>query len=344
MRSLFNLAVLLLLPLSACSLFEPEPATATFKTMGTRAAVTLAGLENEKLAKAAVDAERLMAALEAELSIYRADSVVSRLNSLAGVRPMEVPEHTRRLLEISIKYGDLTSGAFDVTLGPVVGLWRPKPGQTPSLPTEDALQEKLALVNFRNIKVQGSEAFLPTPGMRVDLGGIAKGYAVDLAWQALRRRGAVNFMFDLGGNIRVSGKAGSGLPWSIAVRSPFDTSRNLANVAMPDGWAVATSGQYERFVEIEGRRYGHIIDPRTGYPAAGLAGVTVFAREATMTDGLSTALFVLGPQKSVPVLRKTGAEAIFIPDKEPPELWVTPGIQSRLSLLEEAKVTLLPGW
>ncbi len=312
--------------------------------MGTRATLTVAGKESNKLPAAADDTKRLMQALDAELSIYRPDSAISRLNDLAGVRPLRIPEHARRLLELSKVYGELTSGAFDVTVGPVMDLWRPVKGQAPSLPSDDAVKEALALVSYRKIQVTDGSAFLPADGMRVDLGGIGKGYAVDLAWRKCRDLGASNFMFDLGGNIRVSGQAEPDLAWSIAIRDPFDKSANLAKIEMPKEWAVATSGQYERFVEIEGRRYGHIIDPRTGYPAVGLAGVTILAPNATMADALSTGVFVLGPKRSIPILKKTGAEAVIIPDKQPAELWVTPGIEKKLTVFEEVKVLTLPGW
>ncbi len=335
---------LVLLCFAGCLLLEPDPVTVTFKTMGTKAALTLAGRESGQLVAASEQVKQLMRSLEEELSDYRSDSVVSRLNALAGVRPMDVPEHTRRLLELSRHYGEMTGGAFDVTVGPVVQLWRFKPGHPPSIPSEETLKERLALVDYRGIQVEGASALLRSKGMRVDFGGIGKGYAVDRAWEECRARGAVNFMFDLGGNIRVSGEAQHGLPWSVAIRNPFDTSSNLAKVAMPTGWAVATSGQYERYVEIEGHRYGHIIDPRTGFPVAGLASVTVFGPDATTTDALSTGLFVLGLKQSIPVLKKTRVETIFIPDKQPTQLWVTPGIRARLTLIDDVEVQVLPGY
>ncbi|RPJ84756.1 MAG: FAD:protein FMN transferase [Acidobacteria bacterium] len=344
LRKSIPICTFLVLLLPACSFFSPDPVSSSFETMGTRATLTLAGKESSKLSGAADKTKQLMQDLNAELSVYRPDSAVSRLNAVAGVRPLEVPEHTRRLLELSKVYGELTSGAFDVTVGPVVDLWRPVKGQTTSLPTDDALNEALARVDFRQIQVMDRSAFLAGHGMRVDLGGIGKGYAVDLAWRECRNVRVLNFMFDLGGNLRVSGEAESGLAWSIAIRNPFERSATLAKMEMPDEWAVATSGQYERFIEIEGRRYGHIVDPRTGYPAAGLAAVTILAPNATMADALSTGLFVLGPKRSIPILKKTGAEAVFIPDKQPAELWVTPGIRSKLTVLIPAKVQVLPGW
>ncbi|MFB3902581.1 MAG: FAD:protein FMN transferase [Acidobacteriota bacterium] len=338
-----GLAWLVLLP--ACWLSSPAPAGSSFETMGTRATLTLAGSEAGKLADATAETRRLMQALDAELSIYRKDSAISRLNAAAGTRPLEAPYDTRRLLELSKTYGELTSGAFDVTVGPVMDLWQQVKGARPSLPSDEAISQALALVDFRRIQVMGRSALLTGRGMRVDLGGIGKGYAVDLAWQKCRDLGASNFMFDLGGNIRVSGQAEPGLPWSIALRDPFNRSANLAKIEMPDQWSVATSGQYERFVEIEGRRYGHIIDPRTGYPAMGLAGVTILAPNATMADALSTGLFVLGPKKSILILKKTRAEAVFIPDREPKQLLVTPGLPARLTVLsEDTAVQVLQEW
>jgi thiamine biosynthesis lipoprotein len=335
---------LVLLGFTGCILFEPEPVTVTFEAMGTKAALTLASRESGQLQAASEQVKRLILSLEEELSDYRSDSTVSRLNASAGMRSVKIPEHTRRLLELSKEYGELTGGAFDVTVGPVIDLWRFKPGIPPSLPSEEILNERLALVDYRAIEIEGDSAFLRKKGMRVDFGGIGKGYAVDRVWEACRARGLANFMFDFSGNIRVSGEAKRGLAWAVAIRNPFDTSLNLAKIEISKDGAIATSGQYERFVEIEGHRYGHVIDPRAGFPVAGLASVTVLGRDATITDALSTGLFVLGPKQSIRVLKKTGVEAVFIPDKRPVELWVTPGIRGKLTLLDDVKVRILPGW
>jgi len=143
---------------------------------------------------------------------------------------------------------------------------------------------------------------------------------VDLAWEQVRKLCLGCFFIDLGVNVRVSGRPSRGTGWSIEIRNPFDTSSTLGRLDLQSGWAVATSGQYERFVVIDGRRYGHIIDPRTGYPAVGLAAVTVIADDATMADALSTGLFVLGPRAALPILKETRAAAVFIPEKEPAEL------------------------
>jgi FAD:protein FMN transferase len=329
--SLRPLVFLPLLPLLAgCALFDPAPASVSFETMGTQAVLTLAGPEARQLPEAERRVKEVMARLESELSVYQPDSAVSRLNRLAGIEPTEVPEATRRLLDLSRRYGDLTGGAFDVTVGPLLQLWRLGRQRPDSPPDESAIAETLALVDYRQIRLADRTAFLPHAGMSVDFGAIGKGHAVDAAWEECRRLGASNFMIDLGGNIRVAGQASRGTDWNIGIRNPFERNKTIAQVRISPGRAVATSGQYERFVEIEGRRYGHIIDPRTGYPASGLAAVTVLAPEAVTADALSTSLFVLDLEASLTVLQNAHAEALFIPDKEPLELWATPGLASHL--------------
>jgi thiamine biosynthesis lipoprotein len=337
-------ALFLVACLSACAVFEPGPAVARFQTMGTQASLTLAGRDSHHLAAAERKFKEAMARLDAELSVYKPDSAISRLNSQAGNQSVEAPADTVRLLGLSKHYGELTDGAFDVTVGPVLQLWGFGRRRSLTVPSEDSLKRQLALVDYRQIRLDGRSVFLPRTGMSVDLGGIGKGYAVDAAWEECRRLGVEDFMIDLGGNVRVSGEASRGSEWSIALRNPFDKSRTVAKLDLTHGWAVASSGQYERFLEIEGRRYGHIIDPRTGYPALGLAGVTVAASEAVAADALSTSLFVMGPRASVAVLKKTKAQAVFIPDREPVELWVTPGIEEKLTTPEEVRVRRVPGW
>jgi FAD:protein FMN transferase len=333
--------VLLSLLLPACSLFDPDPVSVTFQTMGTQATLTVAGSESDKLAEAEHRVREAMTRLDAELSVYQPESAVSRLNRLAGIEPVEMPGSAWRLLELSKQYGNATGGAFDVTIGPLLQVWRQGRGRSASVPSEQAIAEAVSLVDYRQIRLGDNAAFLPRRGMSVDFGAIGKGYAVDAAWEECRRSGASNFMVDLGGNLRVAGHPNRATTWTVAVRNPFDPTSTVARLRIESGRAVATSGQYERFVEAEGRRYGHIIDPRTGYPASGLAAVTVVAPDAVTADVLSTSLFVLGPQAGLPVLRQAGAEALLIPDKEPLELWSTPRLAPHLHTLGRTQINIL---
>jgi thiamine biosynthesis lipoprotein len=178
--------------------------------------------------------------------------------------------------------------------------------------------------------------------MQLDLGAIAKGYAVDQAWNRLKAAGLTNVLIDLGGNLRSIGEAAPGRGgWRVGVRNPFDDSL-VARFLLRDGEAVATSGNYERFVEIEGVRYAHIMDPRTGAPVTGMAGTTVAAPSAMLADALSTTLFILGPQRGAELLRKhPGCEALWIPDT-PTHLavYATPGMARRLSPIGTAAYAL----
>ena len=140
-------------------------------------------------------------------------------------------------------------------------------------------------------------------------------------------------MVDLGGNIRCAGCARPGTPWKIGVRNPFRRDEIIGALALPDGMAVATSGNYERFVTIAGQRYAHILDPRTGYPVKGMAAVTVVSTNAVEADALSTALFVMGLRRGAEwLVHRSGPEALFVPDIQPPQAWITRGMKAWLSM------------
>jgi thiamine biosynthesis lipoprotein len=190
------------------------------------------------------------------------------------------------------------------------------------------LRNLLARTGWRHLQVQETTASLTQPGMFIDLGGIAKGYAVDRVMEALDLNNYPVVLMDLGGNVRCRGEPRPGIPWRIGVRNPFDRDELVGVLRVPSGMAVATSGNYERFVEINGERYTHIIDPRTGWPVKGMASVTVVSPDGTESDALSTALFVAGAKDARNILaRLPGNEALFIPDEQPPRLLASPGFR-----------------
>jgi thiamine biosynthesis lipoprotein len=320
------LSVMVLVCLCGCGPSE-ELAEKSWSVMGTFAAVSIPAGEKEHLEDYAGTCRGVLGELENTLSVFKPDSEISRLNRAAGQAPIEVSGSTRTMLELSLKYAGVSEGCFDVTVNPLVRLWGfGKKGVPARLPDEETIQSVLSNVGYRHLVLSDSTVYLDRAGMSVDLGGIAKGYAVDMCYDRLVESGAGDMIINLGGNIRCRGVPGSGRAWIIGVRNPFDSDVLVGRIHLPSGMATATSGNYERFVEIEGRTYAHIIDPRSGLPVSGMAGVTVVSPTAVEADAMSTALFVCGVEDGGKVLGGVpGTEALWIPDSQPVRVFVTRG-------------------
>lgn len=287
--------------------------------MGTIASLSVPAAEKDGLAARREIVAGRFSELEGALTIFREGSDIARVNASAG-EPVRIGGDAMRALSAALAMAEASDGAFDPTVGPLMATWGFRGGAPLSEPPpEETLAAARALVGWTNVVANGDTAALASPGMRLDLSGSAKGFAVDEAFDALRAAGATNFLVNLGGNIRVSGVPARGREtWRIAVRDPIRPGRPLGTIMLRDGEAVATSGDYERFVVIGGIRYAHIMDARTGWPSRGVAGVTVRAPAAGLADCLSTALFVMGPEDGRGLLAKyPGCEAIWI-SSEPP--------------------------
>jgi thiamine biosynthesis lipoprotein len=329
MRTSIGATLIVLVCLAAGCARPTPPAKRAWTVMGTFAAVSVPAADAGRL-DAAVDAvQPIFKTFEQRLSLYNPTSELSRVNAAAGGAAVPVNPATRQVIALARRYAEATGGAFDPTVGPVVRAWGFSGGKTPTAVPDSALiSNLLAVTGWQHIRVTDDGISLALPGMKLDLGGIAKGFAVDVAYEAVRDAGFQDALVDLGGNMRTLGHGRKGVPWTIGVRNPFDREDLVGVLRIPSGMAVATSGNYERFVTIAGKRYAHIFDPRTGRPVTGMAGVTVVSPTAVEADALSTSLFVLGPEASKPVLScLSGNEAVFIPDEQPPRLIVTPGFR-----------------
>lgn len=319
--------VLLALSAPACFLERTELSSRSFRSMGTVATVTVGNRYAGRIEPVTARVREIFDRLDREMSSYRRDSVISRLGDQSGVAPMAVPQDTCRVLNLSQHFGALSDGAFDVTVAPLVSLWGFNGAPAPdAIPSEQEIRERQKLVGYRRLVLRDGTAFLPVKGMAVDVGGIAKGYAVDRAYDDCLSQGIRDFLIDFSGNIRASGRPAWEEKWEVGVRDPLDRSRIIGKIALPGGMALATSGSYERFVNIANERFSHIIDPRTGYPVGGTASVTVLSADATAADALSTSFFVVGLKGAGELLKKVpSAELLIVPDKYPLELWLTPG-------------------
>jgi thiamine biosynthesis lipoprotein len=259
--------------------------------------------------------------IEALMSYHRADSELARMNREAADRPVAVSKDTFEVLREARRFSELSDGAFDVTVGPLMDLWRAA-ADANRPPSEVELAAARAKTGWRNVILDPNTSTVRfrVQGMKVDLGGIAKGYAVDRSVEVMRQNGAQGGMVDLGGNVRCFGLAPRGRShWYVAVQDPNIAPADVQPGGPPvvlqiEEGAVSTSGHYRRFVIVAGRRQSHILDPNTGYDNESLASVTVIAPDATAADALSTAVSVLGREKGLQLIEQLpSVEAILIP-------------------------------
>ena len=264
-----------------------------------------------------------MQRLEDILSAHVTGSDVSRVDAAAGVEPVKVSLETLEVIQTALDYAELTEDTFDITLAPILGLYNFTPGEE-SKPTRWQLETSLPLVNWRRVEVDHTEGtvFLRDVGMKMDLGGIAKGYIVDRTAEILREFGLDYGVINAGGDISVLGPKPDGTPWRVGIKNP-DRPENLYAVAEINGGSIVSSGDYERYFDQGDVRYHHIIDPATGLPAQGLRSVTVIAPTAELADLLSTAIFVMGASSGLNLVESLPGIEVIIWDKNGEVSWST---------------------
>jgi thiamine biosynthesis lipoprotein len=255
--------------------------------------------------------------IDAEMSANSADSVIAAINKAAGLSPVNAPDDLRYVISRALHYAELSGGAFDPTIGPVVKLWNiGMDGER--IPGAAEIQEALKLVEYRDVVLDNAAGtvFLRRPGMLLDLGAIAKGYAADEAELLLLKHRVKGAVIDLGGNVKVTGKKPDGTKWRIGIQNPFDDRGDRLGIAtLEGGYTVVTSGVYERyFIGGDGGHYHHISSTRTGYPVKnGLVSVTIICTSSVDADGLSTTVFALGLHDGMALVESMpGIEAVFV--------------------------------
>ena len=325
MKRSISLALCLLL-LSGCAPTVGDTGdTQQFFAMDTVMSVTAYGGESG----AAAAAQKAVDDLDAALSRTRETSEISQLNAGAGTgKAVALSQPVYDLLEKAVALSDRTGGAFDPTIAPVMDAWGFTKDQK-RVPGAEELNGLLPLVNADALVLQNGTALLPTKGMAIDLGAIAKGYAADQVTSVLKGKGVTSAMVALGGNITALGTKPDGSSWRVAVRDPANEDSYLCVLSLKDKTS-STSGGYERYFEQDGVIYHHIIDPDTGYPArSGLTSVTVVSSSGVTADALSTALFVMGADKALALWRASDDfEAVLVQDNG--VVLVTEGLESAL--------------
>jgi thiamine biosynthesis lipoprotein len=264
--------------------------------MGTRIAVEV-WHEDPAAATAAIDAVIAeMHRIDALMSVYKPESQLSEVNRDAATRPVRVEPELARLIARALEFSELSDGAFDITYASVGYLYDYRERRHP---TDAQIEAALPAINWRHVAVDLASStirFLQT-GVRIDLGGIAKGHAVDSAITILAARGITNATVTAGGDSRILGDRRD-RPWVVGIRHPDDRGRVIARIPIEDA-AISTSGDYERFFDEDGVRYHHIIDPKTGKSPRGVRSVTVIAPTSTLAEGLTKSVFIMGPERGI---------------------------------------------
>ena len=254
--------------------------------------------------------------IENLISDWRPQTQVSLVNRQAGIRPVKVDKEVFELTERAIALSRITNGAFDISFAAMDRIWK-FDGSMTAMPTSTAIKNSIAKVGYRNIVLdkKNSTIFLKLKGMKIGFGALGEGYAADRCKEMMLKKGIAAGIVNGSGDMNTWGKQPNGKPWNIGITNPMQNNELLAVVPLKSG-AVVTSGSYEKFVMFNGKRYAHIINPATGYPASGLTSVTVFGPSAEVANGLSTSIMVLGKTAGLNLIKKfRGLSCIIISDE-----------------------------
>ena len=268
--------------------------------------------------------------LDRLLSVWKAGSDVLRVNAEAGHVPVKVSPETLEVLQTARQVSEWTGGKFDVTFGALTGLWKFDHDQDNQIPRPADVRARLPDVDFAAVTLDADQGtvYLQRPGIRLHLGGIGKGYAIDRAAAILRADGISDFLIQSGGDLYAGGRRGD-RPWRAGIRDPRGPVDRIFAAMNVGDETFSTSGDYERYFIRDGRRYHHILDPDEGAPARGCRSVTIVARQAILADALSTGVFVLGPQAGMALIEKLpDVEGVIVTDGN--AVLVSSGLTGRL--------------
>lgn len=329
-----NLIIFPLL-LTSCSSPYTKPVERQDFHMGTVISQKVYG---GKAKKAAETVDKRMQEIEARMTINAPGSETDNLNSEAGKSEVKLSPDVIYVLSVAKKFAELSGGAFDVTVGPLVKAWGIFTDNA-RVPERAEIDELKKLVGYNDILIdeKNNTAKLARAGQIADLGGIAKGYAGDEAIRIYKEYGLKSAFVNLGGNVVVMGKKPDGTEWNVGVQNPRGGNGEIIGIIKVTDKAVVSSGDYERFFMVDDKRYHHIIDPKTGYPSeSDLIGTTIVADSSMQADAMSTAVFILGIDKGMEFIESIkGVEAIFITKDK--KVYITSGLKDKFTINDESK-------
>lgn len=302
-----------LLMLSAESVAQDTSYTKVVKLMGSRFDLSVVA-PNETEANSYINlAIEEITRIEKLISEWDTKSQTSAINRNAGIKPVKVDKELFELIKRSIQISKLTQGAFDISFASIDKVWK-YDGSMQKLPTEAAIQKSVEKIGYQNIELNEAQqtVFLKLAGMKIGFGAIGKGYAADKAKQVLIEKGVKAGIINASGDLNSWGTQPNGDLWKVGITNPLNKEKVFSWLPI-DNSAVVTSGNYEKYVTLNGVRYTHIINPKTGYPVVGLNSVTIFSESAELADALATAVFVMGLESGMDFINQlNGIECIII--------------------------------
>ena len=310
----FSLVIGLLLFTISCA--AQHPYKRTLKLMGSRFDITVVAKDSTEANNYIDTAVAEITRIETLISSWDAHSQTSEINRNAGIKPVKVDTELFQLIERAIGISKLTDGAFDISYASMDNIWQ-FDGSMTEMPSEEEITASVSKVGFKNIILDktNSTVYLKLAGMKIGFGAIGKGYAADKTKELLISKGVPAGIINASGDMNTWGKQPNGSEWKVAITNPLDKNKAFALLPITDG-AVVTSGNYEKYVNFNGKRYTHIIDPRSGYPSSGIVSVTVFAPKAELADALATSVFVMGKEAGLDRIDQLPKiECIIIDDK-----------------------------
>ncbi|MBO6183801.1 MAG: FAD:protein FMN transferase [Chryseobacterium sp.] len=303
MKSLKNFSYLFLI-LSSTSMFAQVERSRLVTLMGSKFEITLVDKDSLSVEKNIDKSINEIQRIENLISEWKPETQISEVNKNAGIKPVKVDAEVFALTEKAIYFSKLTDGAFDISIVAMDKIWKFDDSMN-ELPSEESIKNSVKNVGYQNIILDkiNSTIFLKNKGMKIGFGSIGKGYAADKTRELMQSFGVKSGIINASGDISAWGNQPDGKPWAIGINNPFKDDKIAAVLYLKEN-AVTTSGSYEKYAEINGKRFSHIMNPKTGYPSTGLTSVTIIGPNATMANGFSTSIMVLGKKEGLKLIKK----------------------------------------
>ena len=316
---------------------KEEAFSATNYYLGTVNTITVYSDDEKKASEILEGSDNEIKKIDNLMSTKIPGSDIYKINKNAGISPVKVSDQTINVIKEAVKYSDLSSGNFDVSIGPISDLWAIGTDNA-KVPSDEEINSLLPLVDYKKIELDEADktVYLPEKGMKLDLGAIAKGYAADIVNSYLDKQNVENAIINLGGNIYAKGVSDNGENYDIGLKNPIEGEEDSFASVKISNKSVVTSGVYERYTEKDGKKYHHILNPFNGYPYENnLLSVTIISDRSINCDALSTSAFALGVDDGLKLIESIdGVDAVFV--KKDKEIYITDGFESSFNLLDDS--------